>query len=156
MNGTHENVPLVYHGIGGLMAIVRWKLDLVAQLQMSKLNDSQRLLAKAGVLKDHKQLILVISSGRVEWVAPLIQVALKNKAGIGTIIQQYERVAEKLYKPKGYTNEDVMRLIILLRLGGMRIAKFAHRSLALLSLTTIQHNTILLSPVRTLTLSIGL
>ena len=53
----------MYHGIGGLIAIVQWKLDLVAQLRMSKLNDSQRLLAKAGVLKDHKQLILVISSG---------------------------------------------------------------------------------------------
>ena len=89
-------------------------------------------------------------------MAPLIQVALKNEAGIGTIIQQYERVAEKLYKPKGYTNEDVMRSIILLRLGGMRVDKFVHWSLALLSLTTIQCNTVLLSPVRTLTLSIGL
>ena len=40
MNGTHENVPLVYHGIGGLMAIMQRKTDLVAQLRMSKLNDS--------------------------------------------------------------------------------------------------------------------
>jgi hypothetical protein len=110
LNGTHENVPLVYHGIGGLMAIVRHKTDLVAQLRMSKLNDSRKLLAKASVLEDHKQLILAIASGRVERVAPLVQAALKNRAGIGTIIQQYERAAEKLYKPKGYTNEDVMRV----------------------------------------------
>ena len=114
MNGTHENVPLVYHGIGGLMAIMQRKTDLVAQLRMSKLNDSRKLLAKASVLDDHKQLILAIASGRVERVAPLVQAALKNGAGIGTIIQHYERAAEKLYKPKGYTNEDVMRSIVLL------------------------------------------
>jgi hypothetical protein len=143
MNGTHENVPLVYHGIGGLMAIVRRKMDLVAQLHMSKLNDSRKLLAKAGVLEDHKQLILAIASGWVERVAPLVQAALKNGAGIGAIIQQYERVAEKLYKPKGYTNEDVMQSIILLRLGGARVAEFAHRSLVLPSLTTIWRNTLL-------------
>jgi hypothetical protein len=112
MDGTHENVPLVYHGIGGLMTIVRRKTDQIAQLRMSKLNDSRKLLAKAGVLEDHKQLILAIASGRVERVAPLVQAALKNGAGIGTIIQQYERAAEKLYKPKGYTNEDIMRSIV--------------------------------------------
>lgn len=143
MNGTHENVPLVYHGIGGLMAIVRRKTDLVAQLRMSKLNDSRKLLAKVGILEDHKQLILGIASGRVERVAPLVQAAMKNGVGIRTIVQQYERAAEKLYKPKGYTNEDVMRSIVLLRLGGARVAEFAHRSLALPSLTTIRRNTVL-------------
>lgn len=141
--GTHENIPLVYHGVGGLMTIVRRKIDMVAQLRMSKLNDSRKLLVKAVTLEDHKQLILAIASGRVERVAPLIQAALKNRAGIGNIIQQYERASEKLYKPKGYTNEDIMRSIVLLRLGGARVAAFAHRSLALPSLTTIRRNTIL-------------
>ena len=40
INGTHENAPLAYHGIGGLMTIVQWKSDLVTQLRLSKLNDS--------------------------------------------------------------------------------------------------------------------
>jgi len=143
VNGTHENAPLAYHGIGGLVSIVRRKTDLVAQLHMSKLNDSRKLLAKAGMLEDQKQLILAIASGRVERVAPLVQAALKNGAGIGAIIQQYERAADKLYNPKGYTNEDIMRSIVLLRLGGARVAEFAHRSLALPSLTTIRCNTVL-------------
>jgi hypothetical protein len=54
LNETHKNVPLVYHKIGGLMAIVQQKTDLVAQLHMSKLNDSRKLLAKAGMLEDQK------------------------------------------------------------------------------------------------------
>jgi hypothetical protein len=141
--GSHENIPLVYYGVGGLMTIVRQKIDLVAQLRMSKLNDSRKLLVKAGTLEDHKQLMLAIASGRVERVAPLVQAALKNGAGIGTIIQQYERAADKLYKPKGYTNEDIMQSIVLLRLGGACVAEFAHKSLALPSVTTIRHNTVL-------------
>jgi hypothetical protein len=36
-----------------------------------------------------------------------------------------------------------MRSIVLLRLGGARVAEFAHRSLSLPSLTTIRHNTVL-------------
>jgi hypothetical protein len=141
--GTHENIPLVYQGVGGLITIVRRKTDTIDQLRMSKLNDSRKLLVKAGALEDHKQLVLAIASGRVERVAPLIQAALKNGAGITAIIQQYGRATEKLYKPKGYTNEDIMRSIVLLRLGGARIAEFAHRSLALPSLTTIHRNTVL-------------
>jgi hypothetical protein len=38
--GAHENTPLVYHGVGALMAIVQWKTDQIEQLWMSKLNDS--------------------------------------------------------------------------------------------------------------------
>ncbi len=54
-----------------------------------------------------------------------------------------ESVAEKLYQPKGYSNEDLMRSIVMLRLGGACVVEFAHRSLSLPSITTIQHNTVL-------------
>jgi hypothetical protein len=36
-----------------------------------------------------------------------------------------------------------MRSIVMLRLGGARVAEFAHRSLSLLSVTTIRRNTVL-------------
>ena len=42
---------------------------------------------------------------------------LKHQAGIKMLVRQYERAAEKLYQPKGYTNEDIMHSIVLLRLG---------------------------------------
>ena len=141
--GAHKNTPLVYHGIGALMTVARRKTDQIEQLRMSKLNDSQKLLVKATTLEDHKQWILAIASGRVDRVALLVQAGLKHRAGIKTLIQQYEWAAEKLYKPKGYANEDIMRSIVLLRLGGARIAEFAHQSLALPSLMTIRRQTVL-------------
>ncbi|KAH8976674.1 hypothetical protein EDB86DRAFT_2820901, partial [Lactarius hatsudake] len=112
-----------------------------------KLNASRRLLGKATALDDHKQWIMAIASGRVDQVASLVQAGLKHKAGIKTLIQhsQYERAAEKLYQPKGYSNEDLMRSIVMLRLGGARVAEFAHRSLSLPSVTTIRRNTVLQS-----------
>ena len=52
-------------------------------------------------------------------------------------------MAEKLYQPKGYTNEDLMRSIVMLRLGRARVAEFAHHSLSLPSITTTRRNTVL-------------
>lgn len=141
--GAHENIPLMYHGIEALITIARRKTDQIEQLHMSKLNDSRKLLVKAGALDDHKQWVLAVASGKVDRVASLVQAGLKHRVGIKTLIQQYERAAEKLYKPKGYTHEDIMRSIVLLRLGGARVAQFAHLSLALPSLTTIRRQTVL-------------
>jgi hypothetical protein len=54
-HGTHDNTPLVYHGIEGLITIARRKNDLVSQLRMSRLNDSRKLLVKVGVPEDQKR-----------------------------------------------------------------------------------------------------
>jgi hypothetical protein len=142
-HGVHESTPLVYHGVGGLVTAVRRRVDQVQRLRMIKLNDSRKLQGKAAVLDDHKQWILAIVSGRVDRVASLVQAGLKHHAGIRSLILQYERAADKLYKPKGFTNEDIMRSLVMLRLGGARVAEFAHRSLSLPSLTTIRRNTVI-------------
>ena len=141
--GAHENIPLVYHGVRGLMAVARRKTDQLHQLQLSKFNNNQKLMVKVGALEDHKQWILAIASGQVDHVASLVQVGLKHRAGIKALVLQYEPAADKLYQPKGYSNEDIMHSIFLLWLGGAHIAEFAHHSLSLPSLTTICCNTIL-------------
>ena len=140
-HGVHENSPLMYHGVGGLIEVARRKSEQVRQVQMTKLNTSRKLLGKATALDNHKQWMMAIASGRVDRVAPLVQAGLKHRAGIKTLIQEYGRAADKLYRPKGYTHEDIMRSIVMLRLGGTRVAEFAHRSLSLPSPTTIRRNT---------------
>ena len=144
-HGVHENTPLAYHGVGGLVVAVRRKIDQVRQMRLTKLNNGQKLLGKVAMLEDHKQWILAVASGRVDRVASLVQAGLAHHTGVRSLIQQYERAANKLYKPKGYTEGDLMRSIVMLRLGGARVAEFAHRSLSLPSLTTIRCNTIIRS-----------
>jgi hypothetical protein len=103
-NGVHENAPLIYHGFGGLLEVAQCKTEQLWQLQLTKLNASRKLLGKATALDDHKQWMMAIASGRVERVASLVQAGLKNKARIKALIHQYERTAEKLYQPKGYSH----------------------------------------------------
>lgn len=67
--GAHKNIPLIYHGVAALITITRQKTDQIEQLQLSKLNDSRKLLVKVGTLEDHKQWILAIASGQVDCVA---------------------------------------------------------------------------------------
>lgn len=105
-------------------------------MHLTKLNDNQKLETHAALLADDKQWILAIVSGRVEHVSALVQAGLKWKVGVKGLISQYECTAVKLYKLKGYTNEDIMRSIIMLHLGGSHVAKFAHRSTFLPSPTT--------------------
>jgi hypothetical protein len=110
----HKSTPLVHHRVGGLVMAVRRRVDQVQRLQMIKLNNSQKLQGKAAVLYDHKQWILAIASGHMDRVASLVQAGLKHHAGIRSLILQYERTAEKLYKPKGFTNEDIMWSLVML------------------------------------------
>ena len=80
----------MFYGIRGLVTAVRRRIGQVQQLQMTKLNNSQKLLGKAAALEDHKQWILVIVSGRVDHVVALVQPGLAHHKGVRSLIQQYE------------------------------------------------------------------
>jgi hypothetical protein len=57
-----ESTPLVYHGVGGLIEVARQKSKQVCQVQLTKLNTSQKLLGKATALDSHKQWMMAIAS----------------------------------------------------------------------------------------------
>lgn len=145
--GVHVNTPLHYQPIGGLVQIVRKKTEQLEEMHLTKLNDNRTLARQAASLADHKQWILAVASGRVDRVASLVQACLKRKMGIQGLLAQYFRAANKLYKPTGYTHEDIERSLVLLRLGGSRVAEFAHRSLSLPSPTTARRDAVL-PPIR--------
>jgi hypothetical protein len=50
-DGIHENTPLVYHGVGGLIDVVHRKLSAIDRLRLHWLNDMQKLAEKEGVLR---------------------------------------------------------------------------------------------------------
>ncbi|KDR76610.1 hypothetical protein GALMADRAFT_139524 [Galerina marginata CBS 339.88] len=145
--GVHINTPVEYQPIGGLVHIVRKKTEQLEEMHLTKLNDNRTLARQAVSLADHKQWILAVASGRVDRVASLVQACLKRKMGIQGLLAQYICAADKLYRPKGYTHEDIQCSLVLLRLSGSRVAEFAHRSLSLPSPTTARRNA-LVSPLR--------
>lgn len=141
--GMGENTPFTYQPIGGLMNLLQQRVDQVQALHLIKVNNHCKLAGRAAALEDHKQWILAVVSGKVDRVVALVKAGLKNHAGIWGLIAEYERVMLKLYCLQGYTEEDIMRVIVILQLGGARVAKFAHKSMALPSPRTARQNAII-------------
>ncbi|KAI0283769.1 hypothetical protein BC826DRAFT_920293, partial [Russula brevipes] len=59
--GVHENAPLVFHGIGGLIDIIHRKRSANSHLRLHLLNNIKKLVGKEGILNDHKQMMVTIS-----------------------------------------------------------------------------------------------
>ena len=141
--GVHENTPLAYHSIGGLVTLVRRKTRQVKALRLRKLNDAQKLAGKAVALDDMKRWVMAVGSGKVERVDRLVRVNLARKGGIRNLLDLYNRAAQQVYHPQNYTEEDNLRGLLLWRLGGTRVAEIAHRALNLPSLSTLRQRTLI-------------
>ena len=142
-DGVHENTPLIFQPVGGLISLVRRKAGQVENLQLLRLNDARKLAGKVTAIEAHKELMMHIASGKVKRVAVLVQTGQKNKASVQTIVQMYEQAAAGLYSPKGYTADEVMQAIVMLRLGGSRVAEFAQLGLGLPAPQTAHTNSLM-------------
>ena len=141
--GVHENSRLAFHGIGGLINIVRGKTGEVRALRLRKLNDSRKLATKAVSIDLLKQWVMAVGSGRVERVDHLVHVNLAQNGSISKLLELYERAAKGVYKTQNYTEEDDLRAILLWRVGGARVAGIAQRAFNLPSLSTLRRRTLI-------------
>lgn len=57
-------------------------------------------------------LLLAMGSGRVERVERLIQIALRRRMGLRALLAMYDNAAEKLYRPRNYTDRDELRALL--------------------------------------------
>ena len=138
--GIHPSTPLIYYPIGGLIALTCQKIDQLQSLKLFCLNDSQKLVGKVAALEDHKQWVMAVASRCVNQVAALAQAVLNHGGSICALVSQYKYAAENVYQPKGYTQDEILKLLALLCLGGTRVVEFAHHALLLPSITVACHN----------------
>lgn len=117
------------------MAVVQYKSDQVQNLKLFWLNDSQKLIGKIAALEDHKKWVMAVASGQVYHVEALFQAVLKHGSSIRTLVNEYKCTAEIVYCPRGHTQDEILKSLALLRLGGARVADFAHCALSLPSIT---------------------
>ena len=139
--GVHENTPLVYYSVRSLVILLR-KQGEIKVLQLRKLNDAQKLAGKAVAINNFKSWVMAVGSRRVECIDQLVHVDLARKGGIQNLIDLYDCVAQQVYHPQNYTEEDELRGLLLWWLGGAQIAGIAHCALNLPFLHTIQSQTI--------------
>jgi hypothetical protein len=140
-NGIHDNSPLVFHGIGGLVEVVRRKTSLIDVLRLRRLNDARKLVGQEGVIDVHKQMLVALSTQRIPRIDHVLRVGFKHGAGIHSILEMIKRAAAGTYHPKGYDEEDDLQALLFLRLGGARVADIAHHIFGTPSVQTIRTRT---------------
>ena len=127
-DGTHKNTGFAYIGLGGLQEMLRRKNRLVEFYRLHGLNQARKLLAKVTALSDQKRLLMVIVSGEVSRVDCLLSIGLRQKKGTRGLLAFYMAAAKDHCNPKSFTEEEDMKVILMWRLGGNRVAEINHRA----------------------------
>lgn len=138
--GMHESTPHAYQPIGGLIEIIDRKDGQVRALRLRRENDGRKLAVRARETEDIKRLLMAIGSKRFQQGVEVVLTGLKQKMGVNGMIQLYDDGVQGVWKPKTYEAVDILRGLAFLRLGGARVAEFAHRAMALPGLSTLRQN----------------
>jgi len=141
VKGVHENTPLAYQPMGGLIELVRRKNDSLEVLRLTKLTMARKLVVRARTLDAHKKFVMALGDSQVNRLDALIRAGLKGNMGIHGMIELLDRASKGVYKPHGYTEEETLRGLLFLRLGGSRVADLAHRSLGSPGESTLRSST---------------
>jgi len=140
--GVHENSPLAYQSIAGLIELVRRKNEQLQILRLTKHTISRRLATHVKTIDEYKKFVMVLGEGKIQRVNALIRAGLGRGAGVHGLLQLLDRANQGLYKPKGFSEEEMLRSILFLRLGGSRVASLAHRTLGLPGVSTVRQNSL--------------
>ncbi|KAN0138828.1 hypothetical protein V8E53_003216 [Lactarius tabidus] len=111
--GTNENVLFMYHGVGALIAIARWKTDQIEQLWMSKLNDIYVLLQLGGACVAqfaHQSLALpILMTIRCQTVLPALVVSPSTP----TVADVEANVISYLWQASDKPKDKVVHQVLL-------------------------------------------
>jgi hypothetical protein len=121
--GIHENTPHNYQPIAGLREIIRRKVERMDLMRVDKMNTARKLGVRLGALGDQKRLIMAVAYGGVQRVDALLRAGLKNKTGVKGMMKLVDKAMQGLYKPKNFTEEEMLRSLVFLKLGGARVAE---------------------------------
>jgi hypothetical protein len=126
--GTHGNAGYAYYGFSALQEVLRRKTQQLQMSELRGLNQAKKLLTRATVLSDQKQLLMAIASGKVTRVDRLLRIGLHQKKGAQALLASYVAAAEGHYHPKSFTEEEDMKALLLWKLGGNRVTQINHRA----------------------------
>lgn len=141
--GTHENTPLAYHGLGGLIEIAYRRKKENNLLRLSHLNDLKKLVGREGTIDTQKQLLLAISSQHIPHINHVLHVGFCRGNGIHKMLEMVKKAAEGTYHPRGFDEEEDLQVLLFLRLGSARVADVAHHIFGTPAVSTIWRHTII-------------
>ncbi|KZS88742.1 hypothetical protein SISNIDRAFT_469824 [Sistotremastrum niveocremeum HHB9708] len=98
----------------------------------------QKRLRRLKQIEDGKRIIMAVASGKVSRVSALVRTAVNHGSGLSAILGLMEKAAEKLYHPKGYEEEEILKGFIMLKFGGARTAAVANHAMGGASKETVR------------------
>lgn len=154
-NGIHANTNFAYQPIAGLIEILRKKCAMLDGLRFKQLSTSRTLATRARTLGQYEKFVMAMSEGNVNRLDALLRVGLNRGLGLRGMMELLDRARKGLYKPKNFTEEEMSRGLLLLRLGGARVASLAHQTLGAPTLSTLRYGSAANSTVTSLSPSAG-
>ena len=83
---------------------------------------------------------MVISQTDVPWLQRLLQVQLRNGAGINMIIHHIEEAIEQGYKPRGYSNDAYDLALLIYQIGGANLLYAINQCMSVPSLHSLRNH----------------
>ncbi|KAK6980552.1 hypothetical protein R3P38DRAFT_3466276 [Favolaschia claudopus] len=148
-DGIHENTPLIFYPIGGLIRRIRKKNDQLEVMRLTKMNDNRVLAGKIAQLDLHKQFMMAVATNNVPRISGLVRAGINNGESIQSMLERFYRACVDVhregpkYNPKAFMPDDHMVGLCVLRLGGARLAEILHRALGLPGLTTLRKHSVI-------------
>ncbi|KAF8331049.1 uncharacterized protein EI90DRAFT_3199739 [Cantharellus anzutake] len=133
--GVPETTPYKYLGMSGLIEILRQKDHQIDSLKLQCLNTNRKLDLLMTSNLDYKRFVMAVGECNVPRLNQLVRSALRKKHGINGIIQLIGRAALGTYSPR-HTEQEHLMSVVLYRLGGARVAEFAHAALSMPGIAT--------------------
>jgi hypothetical protein len=113
-------------------------------MRLMKLNDTCTIGRKMAAIDDYKELTMAIASGKMARVGNLLESGLANHAGVRGLVGLCLRA--NVRKVRAAHDAASMAVgLLLLRLGGSRVAEIGHRALGLPSVSTLRRHTTICS-----------
>ena len=153
--GIHASTSYVYQPIGGLIEILRKKCALLDGLRFKQLSASRTMATRARTVDRYEQLVMAMGEGKVNRLDALLRAGLNRGLGVRGMMELLDRARKGLYKPKNFTEEEMSRGLLFLRLGGARVASLAHQTLGAPNLSTLRYGSKARSTVTSLSPSAG-
>ena len=97
----------------------------------------QKIVVRARMLDTYKKFVMALADSNVNQIDALIRAGLNHNAGNNRMIELLDHVNKELYKPKNFTDEEMLNSVLILRLGGSHVADLAHKSLGFPGISTI-------------------
>ncbi|EIW85618.1 hypothetical protein CONPUDRAFT_70379 [Coniophora puteana RWD-64-598 SS2] len=138
--GVHKNAPHAYRSFGELREVVRQKTVQLDHMRVGRMNARRRLARKLTALADFKKFIMAAAKGEVNRLDALLRVCMKRRMSPKAMLALLDKALCKVYKPKSFTEAEKLRGLVMLRLGGARVADIAHRSSDSPAVSTLRHH----------------